>query len=381
MELDRNTRLIAAPAIVLRHSGNALELDAGGQVASVTPDALLLLSAFWSRRSVGDALGSLRPLMRGHQAWAEVAATVGVLARAGVLTDETRVTEADSGEAPRPSAAGHPNTEYLHLLLDAIERGQPTAGIVVDLAPLSGLAGLVAARSGARRVVLLCSPEDQGRYRALFSSAGLQAQLATGHLEPSVPSEGQVLVIAERLGQEPVIQRWLEALGREGLPCAGRVVPEAITPLLQLVEVPPDELSNWLFTEANLAEWQSRYGMKFGPLGAAQRGVSRISVSHRAAGRWRARTSRVELRTWDLRTDAREYLAIDEVHVAEGGIVNAVHAASAIDFRTPGSPGGGRCETRGWLDVFAPFEVKAGDRIRVSFKATAHGTAVAVEPI
>lgn len=382
MEIDRNTRLIAAPTIVVRHSGNVLELDAGGPVARATPEALPLLVAFWLPTSVGDALSSLRPLVRGPQAWAELAATIPVLARAGVLVAEQGETALVLEGPLPPTATDHPSLDYLEKLLHAVERGLPDGATVVDVAPHTGVAGLVAARAGARQVVLLSHHQDHGRYRALFSKAGLDHRLVTEQRCPTLPSEAPVVVIAERLGQEPLLQDWLRTigkLGREPLSRAGLSTLGQITPHFQLGEVPPDELE--LFTERNLAEWQSRYGMRFGPLGAAHGSVSRISVPGRSGGKWRERSPRQALRSWDPRRDALEYVATQEVRVTAAGMVNAVRAATAIDFHARGVPSGGGYETRGWIDVLPPFEVESGDRIRVCLKAVPNATFVEVERI
>lgn len=227
-----------------------------------------LLHAFRRPRSVASVLAELGPHLAGPQDWIELTGTIARLYQGGALV----------GDGPPPPTPGDTsfdqavyaiealnNHALVERCLTALRTSIRPGAVVVDLAGSTGLLAVAAAQAGAGRVYVRPAPGAAELLRAGIEANGAGERVLL--LGPDAVLPQADLLLSEQLLTGPTSLALLAELRRAAgvLGPGGRTLPVALRRLALPVAVPPTLVARQTFTPATVADWQSWYGIDFGP--------------------------------------------------------------------------------------------------------------------
>jgi hypothetical protein len=258
------------------------------------PRGLGILDVFARPVALQDALRQLEPGLAGTEDWMDVTGTIIRLYRSGVLKD-------DEDASPSPVGDGGFGDPTIHAImlndrartagfLEAIERVVRPGDVVVDIGTGTGVLAVAAARAGARRVYAIEAGPMVGVARQVVEANGASDRvvfLEGWSSQVSLPERASVLV-AEIIGEIPFQERVLEVT-RDArsrlLEVGARLIPSRLRIFGLPVAIPGDLLATRVITVPAVDRWRSWYGMDFGPLAGASRGLSHVLMLDPASAR------------------------------------------------------------------------------------------------
>jgi hypothetical protein len=258
------------------------------------PRGLGILDAFARPISLEDALRRLEPGLAGTEDWMDVTGTILRLYQTGVLKN-------DEGASLSPVEDGSFGDPTIHAMmlndrartagfLDAIKRVVRPGDVVVDIGTGTGVLAVAAARAGARRVYAIESGPMAGVARQVVEANGVSNRvvLVEGWSSQVMLPEPANVLVAEIIGEIPFQERVLEVTrdARSRLLGAGaRLIPNRLRIFGVPVAIPGDLLATRLVTAHAVDRWSSWYGMNFGALAGAARGLSHVLMLDPASAR------------------------------------------------------------------------------------------------
>ena len=210
--------------------------------------------------------------------------------------------------------------------VEAVQRVVREGDVVIDLGTGSGVLAVAAAQAGASHVYAIEASDISDVARKVFEVNGVADRVTllegwSPHLE--VPEPGDVLV-SEMLGNEPLDEDLLETTldaRRRLLKPDARLIPQGVKIVARSVAIPPEEVGKMRVTANSIDEWRESYGIDFGPLEEASRGLSRVALleADRIQG-WRPLGDPVVLADVDL-------TSFDELQIAASVSVTGCNEA------------------------------------------------------
>lgn len=272
-------RLIEDLHVRVRSGGAVLELRKGGgdRFALAGTPGLAVLDAFRKPRTMVDALDALKPRIAGGQAWADTAADIMALHRAGFLVDadEAAPTVRNTHGGGYDSAGVHvamlDDRRRTDSFLAGVRAVVRPGDVVVDLGTGTGVLAIAAAQAGASRVYAIEATGIGAVAEASFRANGYgdRITLLTGtSTDVELPERADVLT-GELIGADPLgegVVQYIADARRRLLKPAARLVPSRLRVLALPVAVPEAAIRRVTFTPDALETWRSRYGIDFGAL-------------------------------------------------------------------------------------------------------------------
>jgi protein arginine N-methyltransferase 1 len=208
-----------------------------------------------------------------------------------------------------------------------------------------------------------------------------------------LPERADVLV-TEIIDDEPFSERILEIIldARKRLLKPGaRLVPGKVEAWAIPVTVPSDSLSEYIFTQGDLANWRSWYEIDFDPLASiSHERPASFYVRPVDARGWKYLSPPVLLARVDLAAFTHTSMAVEAVGIATaGGELEGLMIFSEVELSSENrlSTHPGRAsENSNWRNrvhiLPKPFSVKPGDSfgVRYRYRASGDGCDVKVEP-
>jgi hypothetical protein len=283
----RNIRAQIGPDNVVRVVRHDESVECG-------PRGLGILDAFARPIALGEALQRLEPSLAGTEDWMDVTGTILRLYQTGVLKN-------DEGASPVPVDDGSFGDPTIHAMmlndrartsgfLQAIERVVRPGDVVVDIGTGTGVLAVAAVRAGARRVYAIEAGAMLGVARQIIDVNGVSSQVTLiegWSTQVSLPERANVLV-AEIIGEIPFQERVLEVT-RDArsrlLEDGARLIPGRLRIYGLPVAIPDDLLATRVVTSPAVDRWKGWYGMDFGPLGGAARGLRHVLLLDPASAR------------------------------------------------------------------------------------------------
>lgn len=367
------TLLRRVPNLTVKiESDDRLQILWEGRETRCGPRALSVLDLFSQPRTLAKAFESLQTLSSGVQDWIDLTSSLLQLHQEGILQEELE---------PRlsPTSAGF-DAAGLHILMlnDRDRTSRPLAAIretvrpgdiVLDIGTGTGVLAVAAARAGADHVYAIEATSIAGAARTTFEANGLSDRITLiegWSTQIDLPERADVLV-SEILGDDALGERVLEVAldaRKRLLKRLARFVPGRIRVLGLPVTVPKEKLNRSLFTIEATQNWQSWYGIQFGPLVEISRKYPpSIFVKPTTTSDWTFLAEPVLLSEIDLTSFSETAIETEVLAVAKGTLNGFV-----FFFETELSRGNwlsthprtasGDCSWRSCVQILpAPFDV------------------------
>lgn len=327
---ERRLRRAATLRLTLQSDGEVV-VHSEGRDIHCGPQALAILDAFSSERSVSEVLESLGSTVRGPAEWVQLAATIQRLAEAGVLV-------ADGAQAaPNVPAGWDSPSRHISMLDDdvrttaylrAIEATVKATDTVVDLGTGTGVLAVAAAKAGARHVYAIEASGIADGAAAVIHANGLsdRVTLVRGwSTRVSLPERGTLLV-SEIIGSDPLdegVVPFVRDARTRLLDPSARVLPTRLQVLAYPASVDDAFLSRNAFGLSSTEGWTRQYGIDFTPLAGLHRGGRMLVASNRVR-EWAELARPLRLHDIDFSADTIE----DDVEIR--GTVHTTGTATAL---------------------------------------------------
>ncbi len=279
--LDPNMVLRRIPDVQVQiSSDNNIQLLSDDVIYHLGPHGLAILDTFYQPVTVSEALRKLSATSTGVQDWMSLTTTIVQLYNAGILRDETQ-----NARGPKIGRRGFGGPGiHISMLNDRSRTSGYLTGIaemvrpgdvVVDIGTGTGVLAVAAARAGAEHVYAIEASAIGEVAEAVFEANGLvdRITLVRGwSTRIDLPERADVLV-SEIIGNEPLGENVLEVTRdarKRLLKADARLVPSKVRVFGLPVTIPQRELSTRTLTADTLQNWQSWYGIDFGPLGKTE---------------------------------------------------------------------------------------------------------------
>lgn len=278
-KLNKATRLRRVGDLHVHiHSAGRLDVSKDGTTCHMGPAGLAVLDAFRKPCTVAAALAALKRRVADRGAWADAAASIARLYRAGFLVDADHAAAAPT-VLSRPhgwdAAAAHiamlDDQHRTGSYLAAVRTVVRSGDVVVDLGAGTGVLSVAAAQAGASRVYAIEASGIGAAAEAVFRANGCEDRItliAGMSTEVALPERADVL-ISEVIGadvlSEGIVGLFADARRRLLKPAA-RLVPSRLKVFAVPVAVPERSIRRLTFTPDILETWRSRYGIDFSAL-------------------------------------------------------------------------------------------------------------------
>ena len=278
-KLNKATRLRRVGDLHVHiHSAGWLDVSKDGTTCHMGPAGLAVLDAFRKPCTVAAALAALNRRVADRGAWADAAASIARLYRAGFLVDADHAAAAPTVlSRPRgwDAAAAHiamlDDQHRTGSYLAAVQAVVRSGDVVVDLGAGTGVLSVAAAQAGASRVYAIEASGIGAAAEAVFRANGCEDRvtlIAGMSTEVALPERADVL-ISEVIGadvlSEGIVGLFADARRRLLKPAA-RLVPSRLKVFAVPVAVPERSIRRLTFTPDILETWRSRYGIDFSAL-------------------------------------------------------------------------------------------------------------------
>lgn len=334
--MNKDTLLQRAEDLEISLHRRTAKISGSGQQVKLTDQALAVLHAFSTPRTLEEGLAELSRLVQGKWSWIGLAGDAHVLIQAGALCP------VDGMAVVLPTHPGRFDAADVHIRMledvprtlayrEALQRCIRPEDIVVDVGTGTGVLAALAAQAGAAQVYAIeRSPNTAKLAKAFFAANGLADRITViegDSTEISLPQKAHVMV-SEIIGNDPldegIIRTTQDAIARLLEPN-----PRLIPGRLQIFALPlqvPDKVRDLHFFSANHIErWREQYGLDF-------------SVYHHASIRQHGHIfqNTQHLREWPRLGDSMLLADID-LHTARTDVLSSTQTFTAT---ATGSLGG-----------------------------------------
>lgn len=331
LSIDPGTTLHRVPELVLEvDTSNLTKIYHGGRVIKVGHDALLL-DILHTPRTVADAVSLAQDRCRGRRAARELLTTITQLVNAGILRREPVV-----GFSTATWPGGGYDAAYPHLkILDdvarkgafvrAVQETVRPGDVVLDLGTGSGILAVAAAQAGAEHVYAI-EPAGMVHLAERVAAANGVADRITflrgwsSQLELPRPADVLSTDIIGNEALDMTIWETLEDARHRLLRPDARLVPQGLTALARLVDLPTAVRRAHRPQTVQIQRWRDAYGIDFAPLTEFDRRES-IGFYDRPE----------VVQTWPVRSEPAEVYRLD--------LAEDVHDLDSVSTLTATAPG------------------------------------------
>lgn len=258
------------------NSDNNVQVVSDETIYYLGPHGLAALDAFYQPVSVSEALGKLSATTASVQDWMALTTTIVQLYDAGILQDESQ-SKRELKTSKR--GFGGPGL-HVSMLNDRARTSSFLSGIaevvspgdvVVDIGTGTSVLAIAAARAGAKHVYAIEASAIGEVAQTIIDANGLADHITLVRgwsTRVELPERADVLV-SEIIGNEPLGENVLEVTRdarKRLLKADARLVPSKVRIMGLPITIPQGELSTRTLAADTLQNWQSWYGIDFGPL-------------------------------------------------------------------------------------------------------------------
>ena len=258
---------------------NTVHITKGQLSLRCQAHALAILNAFTSPKRFSEALEHLGKDTSGTLDWIQLVNTITNLHEIGVLVAEGETTGGGQDTAGFGSQWVHiqmlndrvRTTNFIKAIREVVQFDD----VVVDIGTGTGVLAIAAAQAGARHVYAIEATGISEAARAMIEANGMRHRISLiegWSTRVSLPEPADVL-ISEVIGNDPLSEDILAVLmdaRRRFLKKDARFIPNKIRILGVPVAIPEFKMSEYLFSNENVAAWNDWYGIDFRPLLPAQ---------------------------------------------------------------------------------------------------------------
>jgi hypothetical protein len=252
-----------------------IEVAAGTENLKLPAVALSILQAFMTPQAIDEGSEAVAGEAGDAKKRYDVDETVAQMLRAEILIPEPTDEEAPKSRVSHGYAAPKIHVAMLRdeartlSYLAAIRESVGPDDVVVDIGTGTGVLAVAAAEAGARQVYAVeANPGTAVFARALFADSphGDRIQLIEGwSTEVTLPERCDVLV-SEMIGDDPLDENILamtsDAIARHLKP-SPRLIPASLDIFAQPVLLPDWFREQEFFCEADVLDWEKKYGLRF----------------------------------------------------------------------------------------------------------------------
>lgn len=361
---------------------------------------MAILDVFSTPMPLQRSVEAVSNRLTATPAWIEVVANIKALYEAGILVHPESAVSVRRTHASRFDSA----PVHVKMLNDkvrtsrfqlAITRSVKPGDVVVDIGTGTGVLAITAALAGARHVYALEATAMSRAAQAMIDANGLTDRVTvidSHSFDVELPEKADVL-ISEIIGDDPLGERILPTFAdarRRFLADHAVAIPAALQIRALPVEVPPESLERLAFTPTRAEVWAKLYGFAFD-------GLVATFLEHDHS----VKVNSYETRGWTRLAPALTVANLDLLEADSDIIDSAVQFGASRDGSISGmlvffeaDLGAGvwlsihpddAAVTNSWgsvLQLFArPFEVVAGDELRLFYHFDDRGSRVEVRPI
>jgi precorrin-6B methylase 2 len=240
--------------------------------------ALSILDVFTLPKTLEDGQDMLLPRIVNEEERVTLYDTVSKLLRAAILVPVPAEEDLPSPGYTRGYAAPRIHVSMLrdeartNAYLNAIREVVGPNDVVLDIGTGTGVLAVAAAEAGARQVYAIEANRETARFaKALIagSSCRDRIELIEGwSTEVQLPERCDILV-SEMIGDDPLDENILgmtsDAITRHLKPGA-RLIPNRLDIYAQPFRLPQKKHDEQFFCEADVANWEKNYAIRFRPL-------------------------------------------------------------------------------------------------------------------
>ena len=343
--MNKDTVLQRAEGLEISLCGRSATIKGSDQQVKLTDQALAVLHAFSTPKTLEDGLSGLSGQVRGRWSWIGLAGDVYVLAQAGALRP------VDGTVVALPTHPGRFDAADIHIRMledaprtlafrDALRRTVRPDDIVLDLGTGTGVLAALAAQAGAAHVYAIeRSPNTAKLAKEFFVANGLGDRITViegASTEVSLPRRAHVMV-SEVVGNDPldegIIRTTQDAVARLLEPNP-RLIPGRLRIFALPLQVPDKVRDLHFFSAGQVERWREAYGLDFSTYQhASSRQAGHTMMSTHQLRDWPRLSEALLLADLNLHTSRTDVLSTTQIFRAVGtGLLGGVLVFFEMDM-------------------------------------------------
>ncbi|MDQ3640680.1 MAG: 50S ribosomal protein L11 methyltransferase [Actinomycetota bacterium] len=396
--MTRDTTLAEADGVSIVRTNAGFRVGLGGRQLYGCRYTLPILDVFSSPQSLERGLEKLEQRIQGTAVLIEIVRHVMELYHVGALAEPSAANAVTRSHEKRfDSAPVHirmlNDIERTSCFQSAIRNMVKPDDVVLDIGSGTGVLAVTAAMAGARHVYAVEATAMSRVAQRIVESNGVGKRVTVieAHsLDVELPEKADLLV-GEIIGDDPLGERIVPifADARLRLLAAGaRVIPSHVRVFALPLEVPPDSLGTFRFTETQAVAWRESYGLDFGALTSTSKEHDQFGhVNSNAVRGWKRLARPILVEDLDLfRAEPGSRDRCVTFRATEQGSISAMllffEAQLAPGIRLSLHPDDAT-PTNSWgnlLQLFArPLDVAPGQELRLRYRHDERGSTMQLE--